>query len=49
MANGGKGRWIIIAAGVICLVAGPIMWFRDGFSTEEALTPFFFTLLSGAD
>jgi uncharacterized membrane protein HdeD (DUF308 family) len=45
MANGGKGRWIIIVAGVICLVAGPTMWIRDGFSTEGALTPVFFTLL----
>jgi drug/metabolite transporter (DMT)-like permease len=48
MANGGKGRWIFIVAGVILLVSAAILWWRvirDGSSTEGALTPVFFTLL----
>jgi len=48
MAKGNKGRWLFIAAGVICLGSAAIMAWRrisDGLTAGDLLAPVAFALM----
>ena len=48
MVHGGKGRLLLLIAGVLCLISSAIMWWalaRDGMTAGGAVRPAAFTLM----